>query len=298
MGKGSGEGGVVKPAVTVVFNTLNEEENLPYALRSVRSWAEEIIVVDMQSDDRTAEIARRYGAKVLSYAREGFVEPARAYAVAQATGDWILILDADELVPEPLSRRLLEIAANDEADVVVIPWSNYLLGAQLMHTGWGPKQDKHARFFKRGMLRASSTIHDPLSPATRARILNLRYEPGLAVVHFNYVDVCQFLEKLNRYTTIEAQQALERGEQASAGRALYGIPREFLNLYLRKRGYRDGWRGFYLSGLMAAYRWTTYAKLRELESTGGRKAILESYKHEAERIIAGYGVDGDHEAGV
>ncbi|PYU89881.1 MAG: glycosyltransferase family 2 protein, partial [Acidobacteria bacterium] len=114
------------PRISVVVNTLNEEKNLPYALRSVRSWVDEIVVVDMHSQDRTVEIAREYGAKVYSHEPMGFVEPARAFAVAQAGGDWILILDADEVVPLLLSRRLREIARRDEADVVTLPRLNYL----------------------------------------------------------------------------------------------------------------------------------------------------------------------------
>jgi glycosyltransferase involved in cell wall biosynthesis len=287
----------VSPKLSVVINTLNEEHNLPYALRSVRSWTDEIVVVDMHSEDRTTETAREYGARVFFHERVSAFDAARAFAIAQATGEWILLLDADEVVPEPLSRRLLEIAANDEADVVIIPWSNYLLGAPLMHTGWGPKEDKHARFFKPGMLQSSAKIHDFSRPSPGARVMELAYQPGLAMVHFNYLDAAQFLEKLNRYTTIEARQAFERGERASAQRALYSAAREFVWRYLRMKGYRDGWRGLYLSGLMATYRWATYAKLQELESVGSREAVREVYGRKSERILEGYGKEVRREAG-
>jgi len=278
-----------KVRISVVIITLNEEKNLPYALRSVRPWADEIIVVDMHSEDRTVEIAREFGAKVFLHERVGFVEPARAYAVTYATAEWILMLDGDEVLPALLSRYLKRIADDDRADIVMIPRLNYLLGAPLLHSGWGPEQDKHFRFFKRGMIEIPSKIHGNMNPVPGARVLQLAYQPGMAVVHFTYVDAWQFLERLNRYTAIEAQQASERGERASAWRALYWAIREFLSRYVLKQGYRDGWRGFYLSGLMAMYRWVTYAKLQELKSTGGRKATLDSYKHEAEQVIAGYG---------
>ncbi|MGH9356058.1 MAG: glycosyltransferase family 2 protein, partial [Terriglobia bacterium] len=128
--------------ISVVINTFNEEKNLPYALRSVQTWADEIIVVDMHSEDRTVEIARQFGAKVYFHERMGFVEPARAFAIGQASGDWIMVLDADEIVPEPLSRKLIEIAHGDEGvDAARLPWVNYLLGAAIRHTGWGPSQD-------------------------------------------------------------------------------------------------------------------------------------------------------------
>jgi (heptosyl)LPS beta-1,4-glucosyltransferase len=275
--------------ISVVINTLNEERMLPFALRSVRTWADEIVVVDMHSEDRTVEIAREYGAKVFFHERTGFVEPARSYAFAMATVDWVLWLDADELVPEPLSRRLKDISDHDQADVVVVPRLNYLLGVPVMHTGWGPEQDKHARFFRRGMLRSSAKIHGLLQPVSGAKTLELAYAPGLAVVHFNYLDSSQFVEKLNSYTTIEAQQALERGEKASVWWTLCRAAVEFLHRYMRQQGYRDGWRGLYLAGLTAMYRCVSSAKLQELESVGGRNAILDSYRHEAEQVIAGYG---------
>jgi len=280
-----------KARISVVINTFNEEKNLPYSLRSVRPWADEIIVVDMHSEDSTVEIARKFGAKVFLHERVGYADPARAYAVANATAEWILMLDADEVVPAPLSCHLKRIADDDRADIVMIPWLNYLLGAPLLHSGWGPEQDKQFRFFKRGMVEFTPKVHHVSKIVPGARVLQLAYQPGMAVVHLNYVDAWQFIEKLNRYTTIEAQQASERGEQASAWRALYWAIREFLSRYLLKQGYRDGWRGFYLSGLMAMYRWVTYAKLQELKSTGGHRATLESYKHEAEQVIASYGVE-------
>jgi glycosyltransferase involved in cell wall biosynthesis len=83
----------------VVINTLNEERRLPYALRSVQDWVDEIVVVDMHSDDKTVEIAEAFGARIFTHERVGYADPARAFAFARATGDWILILDADELVP-------------------------------------------------------------------------------------------------------------------------------------------------------------------------------------------------------
>ncbi|HEX6940313.1 MAG TPA: glycosyltransferase family 2 protein [Longimicrobiales bacterium] len=274
--------------ISVVINTLNEERNLPFALASVRPWADEIVVVDMHSDDRTVEIARAHGANVFLHERREFVEPARAYAVAQATGDWILVLDADELVPEPLSRTLRAIARDDAADVVVLPRLNHLLGAPMRYTGWGPHQDRHPRFFRRGHFRPTDLIHGSPPPQEGARVLHLAYEPGHAIVHFNYVDTAHFLDKLNRYTSIEARQAAERGERAAGPRTLARAARVFLRRYVRQQGYRDGWRGLYLSLLMALYRVATDAKLKEIESVGTREAILDAYRSEARRILDGY----------
>ena len=209
------------PRISVVVNTLNEELRLGYALRSVKEWADEIVVVDMHSDDRTAEIAASFAARVFLHERAGYADPARAYAVDQSTGDWILVLDADELIPEPLSRRLRAIAANDEADAVRIRWRNYLLGAAIGHTGWGPDQDRHVRFFRRGAVDLRPDVHDFLRVTEGARVLDLEPGPGLEVVHFNYIDVEQFVEKMNRYTSVEAEAAVTRGEKRGRAWAIW-----------------------------------------------------------------------------
>ncbi|HET8655700.1 MAG TPA: glycosyltransferase family 2 protein [Longimicrobiaceae bacterium] len=271
-----------------MINTLNEEENLPLALRSVVSWADEIVVVDMASDDRTVEIAREFGARVYPHERCDFVEPARAYAFAQATGDWVLVLDADEIVPAELAERLRAIARADAADAVRIPRLNYLLGVPLGYTAWGPKQDRHTRFFKRGTVRGNDRIHGRLRSSPDARVLDLPYQPGHAVHHFCYRDVTHFVAKLNRYTSVEALQAHDRGQRASAVRAVLHATKEFVSRYVKNGGYRDGWRGFYLSGLMAFYRFATYAKLQELESSLPAEAVREEYRREAERLLSGY----------
>jgi glycosyltransferase involved in cell wall biosynthesis len=278
----------MKPRISAIINTLNEEKNLPFALRSVQPWVDEIVVVDMHSEDRTVEIAREFGAKVFSHERAGFADPARAFAIARASGDWILMLDADELVPFPLSRKLREIAETDIADIVRIPWVNYLLGAPMMHTGWGPHQDIHARFFRRGFLQATDEVHNFLKAVPDARIVELTFEPGCAVVHFNYLNSEHFIEKLNRYTTIEARQAFERGERITPLRAaLIGV-KEFWIRYLRGQGFRDGWRGFYLSVFMVFYRAAAAAKLQELRVVGPREVTEARYRQEAEKILGPY----------
>lgn len=275
------------PRISVVIHTLNEEHHLPAALRSVAPWADEIVVVDMHSDDGTVAIAASFGARVLSHARAGFVEPARAFGIAHATHPWVLILDADELIPAPLAAALREIAREDRGDVVAIHRLNYLHGRPLRRAGWQPELDRHFRFFKQGSLRASDMIHAPLVPAAGARILILPYEPGRAIVHFNFLDFADLLEKVNRYTTVEATQAHERGERSTPWDALRAL-RPFWWRYVRTRGYRDGWRGWYLALFMAFYAVAKYAKLRERERIGDRERIVALQEREAERWLAAY----------
>jgi glycosyltransferase involved in cell wall biosynthesis len=283
----------MSPPISVAINTLNEEKNLAYALRSVRSWAQEIVVVDMYSDDDTVAIARQFGAKVHEHERLGFADPARAFAIAQTTAEWILILDADELVPAALGNKLMSLAESGECDVVSIPRLNYLLGAPLHHTGWGIDSDYQTRFFRRGSLVATATIHDFLKPVPGARIHRLPAEEKFAIVHFNYLDVNHFLEKLNRYTTIEAEQSTGKANGSPLA-GLWQATSEFYRRFVAYQGYRDGWRGFYLSAFMAFYRLSAAAKLAERRSGFGPGVAAKLYAETAERLLAEYGPTAAH----
>jgi glycosyltransferase involved in cell wall biosynthesis len=276
------------PRISAVINTLNEEKNLPFALRSIQSWVDEIIVVDMHSTDRTAEIARKFGATVHFHSGPGFNYAPRAFAVNQASAEWVLIVDADELIPVALSQDLKRIANSDEADVVLLHRANHFLGAMIRHTGVGPEQDTQVRFFKQGFVVGSSIAHQDFTPVNGARIKTLPYSGDNAIVHFTYLDSRQFIEKLNRYTSIEAQQASERGERTTPVRAFLKATRHFLGRYIIWKGFQDGWRGFYISLLYTFYKIATDAKLQELNTVGSRDQIETSYRQKAEVILKAY----------
>jgi (heptosyl)LPS beta-1,4-glucosyltransferase len=279
---------VSEATISAVLNTLDEERRLPFALRSVAPWVDEIVVVDMQSTDRTVEIARAFGARIATHARTGFVEPARAFACAQATGDWILVLDADEVVPPALARRLRAVAAHDEADVVRLSRLNHLLGAPVRHSGWNPVRDRQTRFWRNGAVTQPAEIHGHAAPRPGMRVLDLPPRDDECLLHLSHVDVAAFVSKLDAYTSVEAAQAFARGERPSAARALRVAAREWLARYVRHGGWRDGWRGFHLSLLMAGYRITAAAKLAELWDVGGRETAQARYDLAAERALAGY----------
>lgn len=274
--------------VSVVINTLNEERNLPFALRSVCPWADEVVVCDMQSDDRTVEIARSYGATVCFHERVGFADPARAYAISQARHDWVLVLDADELIPRELSAVIARLVAGDEAEVFRIPRLNYLLGAPLRHLGWGPDQDAQLRLFKKSSVNVTPDIHNFFHVKEGAREKRLRYAESGAIVHFNYIDLTHFIEKLNRYASIEAKQAFARGERASFRKALTSSLREWASRYLRNGGTKEGWRGLYLTAMMSMYRFAIQGKLTELETGNAEAEVRQRYVAEAERYLSAY----------
>jgi hypothetical protein len=118
------------------------------------------------------------------------------------------------------------------------------------------------------------------------------------LIHFNYLDTSHFLEKLDRYTSIEAQDALGLGERSSIRRAFSRGARELWQRYIAGRGYRDGWRGFYACSLMVMYRIVVQAKLKELSVLGDRSTIQAGYHREAERILADYRESPSNETGT
>jgi glycosyltransferase involved in cell wall biosynthesis len=275
--------------ISAVINTLNEEKNLPFALRSVQTWVDEIVVVDMCSTDRTVEIARTFGAQVHLHSGPGFNYAPRAFAVNQATTDWILVIDADELIPAALSRALRRLADSDEADVALLPRTNYMLGAEIRHTGCGAAQDAQVRFFRKGFIVGSSVAHQDFRPIEGARIKVLPYHGDNAIIHFTYVDTQQFIERLNRYTSIEARQAFERGERITPVGAFLNAAKEFAGRYIKRRGFQDGWRGFYIALFYTFYRIVTAAKLQELTTLGPKERTESQYRQEAEEILKAYG---------
>ena len=278
----------MRVAISAVVITLDAARFLDYALRSVVSWVDEIVVVDMGSTDATVAIAERHGARIVPHPPTGFVEAARAFACEAARGTWVLVLDADELVPPLLARRLSVIAERDDADAVRIARVNHLLGAPLLHSGWNPGRDRHVRFFKRGSVEFAPVLHTDPRPLAPARVLTLAADAPLSLVHLNYLDLDDVLARMNRYTGVEAAQAFAGGARASRAAALRGAAREWLTRFVRHRGYRDGWRGFYLALVMACSHIVTQAKLAELDALGSRDAVLRRYREVAEELLAGY----------
>lgn len=244
--------------ISVVINTLNEEKNLPKALASIEGFADEIVVVDMYSDDDTVVIAKKAGAKVYEHKRTGYVEPARNYAIEKATGDWVFVLDADEEVPKSLARRLKEIASDSKsADYYRVPRKNIIFGKWIKHSRWWP--DYNIRFFKKGYVSWSEVIHS--IPLTTGKGADLDSDEDISIIHNNYVSIDQYIERLNRYTTHQCELLLKGGYDFDWRDIVKEPIREFVSRYFQGEGYKDGLHGLVLAVLQAFSEAVLYLKV-------------------------------------
>lgn len=244
--------------ISAVVNTLNEEKNIAACLDTL-GWVDEIIVVDMESDDKTKELAYRYTKQIFNHPRVGFVEPARNFAISKATGDWILIVDADERVIQSLAARLIDITKEDKYDFVRIPRKNIIFGHFMQHSRWWP--DHNIRFFKRGAVEWDDHIHS--IPITTGEGLTLPDDPALALEHYHYDSLSTYLEKMLRYSKIQSDQLIADGYQFSWPDLVFKPAGEFFSRFFAGFGYQDGLHGLALSGLQAFSEFLVFLQVWE-----------------------------------
>jgi len=247
--------------ISVAIITWNEERNIKRCLESVKGWTDEIIVVDEESSDRTVEIAKKLGAKIYRHKRDRFVEPARNFSFQKATGDWILILDADEEIPTALAKKLKVLAKKKGVNFFGVPRKNIIFGKWIRHSGWWP--DYNIRFFRKGCVRWSEKIHSV--PLTRGKGEDLEAKENNAIIHYNYQSISQYLERLNRYSDIQSQELIKIGYQFKWLDLIDKPKNEFLSRFFANQGYRDGLHGLVLAFLQTFSELITYLKVWEKE---------------------------------
>lgn len=265
--------------ISVVINTLNEEKTLERAIKSV-SWADEILVCDMHSDDNSGVLAKKLGAKVIFHKRLAFVEPARNFAISKASHDWVLVLDPDEEIPEPLGKRLKEMVEKPIVSTFVeIPRKNIIFNKWMKAAGWWP--DYNIRFFKKGAVEWSDKIHRP--PKTQGQGLRLPNEERWAITHYHYENLSQYLDRLNRYTMVQAKELREKGEEFQWQDLVSKPLGEFLGRFFAQRGFEDGLHGLALSFLQAFSELIVYLKLWELRGFKEEKINWAELQESARR---------------
>lgn len=241
--------------LTVAIITLNEERNVGRCLRSV-AFAGEVVVLDSGSTDRTREVARDLGARVIEEPWRGFAAQ-KNRAAALGRYPWVLSLDADEWLPEGAEREIREVLASPSADAYAFDRVSSFSGGFVRRT-WG--RDRHLRLYRKDLARFEGAhVHESLRvDAGRATSVL-----GSPLYHLSYRSIADYVDRMNRYTTLAARGLEERGARVSAGRLLLSPAASFAKHYLLKGGFRDGMRGFVVSAGSAFYVLLKYAKLWE-----------------------------------
>jgi len=238
---------VSRARLSVAVVTLNEEERLRACLESV-AWADEIVVVDAGSQDKTVQIAREFTDHVVVRAWPGFAEQ-KNYALEQANGDWLLSLDADETVSPELRAAIEAILAgrSPAADAFAVPRRNVFWGRWVRRGGLYP--DWQVRLLRRGRGRfVTRAVHESVAVDGAVARLEGHLE------HRSYRDVGDFVARADRYSTLAAQDWARSGRPVRPFRDLALRPLgRFLSMYVARRGCLDGWRGFLLAALYAYY---------------------------------------------
>lgn len=242
----------IMPRFSVAIIAYNEENNLPACLQSV-AWADEIVVVDNGSMDRTREIVRTHGARLIEAPDWPGFGIQKNRAIDACTGDWILALDADERVEAPLRAEIERALAGAAFDVYAMPRRSTYCGRFMRHGGWWP--DRVVRLFRRGAARYSDArVHERL--LTDRPIGTLR----APLTHFSFRSMEQVLEKMNRYSSASAQALIESGRTPGLASAIGHGVAAFLRTYFFRLGFLDGRHGFLLAVSNAEGSYYRYVK--------------------------------------
>jgi len=249
----------VSAGLCVIVIARDEEKHLGAALDSVR-WADEIVVVDSGSRDRTVEIAREHGANVVATADWPGFGPQKNRALDRATRDWVLSIDADERVTPELRKEIEAVVAGAGAhDAYEMPRLSSYCGRSMRHGGWWP--DRVTRLFRRGKARFSDDlVHEKVVVQGSTG----RFAGHLE--HLAFEDLDEVLRKIDSYSTANAKMMHARGKRGSLGAAILHGGWAFFRTYVLQAGFLDGRHGFMLAVSNAEGTYYRYLKLMQLAS--------------------------------
>jgi len=246
------------PTLSVILITRNEEANLADCLASLEGIAQQIVVVDTNSSDRTLDIAKSYGAVIAQPQDWPGFGPQKNRALDLATGEWVLSLDADErLTPALKSEIVTAIHHSAHVDCFAIPRLSWYCGRFIRHSGWNP--DYVDRLFQRGSARFSDDlVHERLLHSGQvAKLEN-------PMLHYSFMNYSQVLQKIDRYSTASAEQAFAKGKTSTPLKAVLHGAWSFFRTYFLQAGFLDGPQGFTLAMSNAQGTYYRYVKLWHL----------------------------------
>lgn len=263
--------------LSVVISAYNEEKKIGECLESVK-WADEIVVVNNSSTDKTEEIAKKYTSKIYNRPNNLMLNINKNFGFSKASNDWILCLDADERVMPELKDEIKKRLSDEDKEIsgFWIPRKNIIFGKWIKHTGWYP--DLQLRLFKKDKGNfLQEHVHEMIKIDGQTEALTEH------LLHYNHESIAQFLNKhFNIYSGSEVEGLIRKDYQFNYLDAIRFPIQEFLSRFFAREGYKDGFHGLMLSILMAFYHFIIFAKIwekqgfKEIEN----KNILEDTKKE------------------
>lgn len=223
--------------LSVIILTNNEEDVIEGCLQSVK-WADEVIVVDSGSNDKTKIIAKKFTKNIYYKKWLGFAKQ-RNYAMTKAKNDWILMIDADERVSKKLKKEIISVIKKNLDNIYSIPFKNIFLGKEMQHGGWNPEY--HIRLFKKKSARydENNHIHETLSSKSPVRELKS------FIYHLSHRSIEENLLKTREYAILESLQMYKKNApKVTAVNLFLNTITHFFERYIRAKGYKDGIEGF------------------------------------------------------
>jgi glycosyltransferase involved in cell wall biosynthesis len=251
--------------LSVVIITYNEETKIHRCLDSVREVADELVVVDSFSSDKTGEICAQFGARFICHGFEGYVEQ-KNFAVTQTQFNHVLSIDADEELSEELKASVLKIKSNWRHSCYTINRLNNYCGRWIRHCGWYP--DRKIRLFEKGKGRwGGQNPHDKYLPDDPKDIGFLKGD----LQHYSYTTIAEHVAQANKFSGIGAKSAFENRKKSSLLKIVLKPPFKFFRDYILLLGFLDGFYGFVISMISAHATFLKYVKLRELSKDNSGK---------------------------
>ena len=259
------------PSLSVVVLTYNESEIIPYCLGRLQ-WADEIVVVDSFSRDDTRELAAALGAKVLTHPFKNFSDQFN-WGIAQATGDWIFMVDADEMVtPELRDSVIRTVQSNPSIDIFILRRDSYVFGRMMRSSSWSGEWIP--RLFRRGTIEYVGEVHPDLQVGDRPT----GKLDGI-LLHYTYRSMAKYFEKFQLYSTLWAEKAYATGRRTNIPKALASSAWRVFHNYFIRGEIRDGAVGFVSSVLGGMHTFIRHMKLWGLQNAERFGRIYEEDAH-------------------
>lgn len=243
--------------LSVVIITFNEEKNIDRCLASVKDIADDIVVLDSFSTDKTEAICKSYHLQFIQRAWEGY-SASKNFANAQAKYDWVLSLDADEALTTELENVLLDMKTHDALQTASFNRLTNYCGSWVKHSGWYP--DKKLRLFNRTKSKWEGMIHEELTIPAGEQVLHIDQD----ILHYSYYTLDDHLKQIDKFTDIAAKDLFDKGKKPGSYRLVVNAISKFISHYIINLGFLDGKAGYRIAKYSAYATYLKYKKTRYL----------------------------------